>query len=137
MEWFFDHYAGHVTDARRRGCRRARAPTWPGCRPAVVVTAEFDPLRDEGEAYAAALSAAAELPVGGAHALRVKRTRIEVAAPGRGAEVAMADRAALAVGVVGVEVAVGHVVPVGIVPRPRDRWPAGPRCCPPSATSGW
>jgi cation diffusion facilitator CzcD-associated flavoprotein CzcO/acetyl esterase/lipase len=56
MRWFWDHYAddadrAHPKAAPRRG-------TLAGLPPAVVVTAEFDPLRDEGEAYAEALAEA-------------------------------------------------------------------------------
>ncbi len=57
MNWFYDHY---VDEADRADPRFApiRNPNLVGLPPAFIVTCEFDPLRDEGEAYARALAAA-------------------------------------------------------------------------------
>ena len=58
MEWFCGHYLAdkaHGTDWR---VSPLRAKNLAGVAPAVVTTAWFDPLRDEGAAYAKALSAA-------------------------------------------------------------------------------
>ena len=57
MEWFWDHYAdeGERTDPR---VAPLRADSLAGLPPALVVVAEFDPLHDEGVAYAEAMSAA-------------------------------------------------------------------------------
>lgn len=58
MEWFCGHYLadpGHAADWR---VSPLRAPSLAGVAPAIVTTAWFDPLRDEGVAYARALEAA-------------------------------------------------------------------------------
>lgn len=56
MEWFVGHYAGSASDLSDPRLDALGVKDLSNLPPAWVTTCEFDPLRDEGEAYAAALS---------------------------------------------------------------------------------
>ena len=56
MRWFWSLYLGATTDAPL--ARVGRTPDLSGLPSATVITAEYDPLRDEGVAYAARLEQA-------------------------------------------------------------------------------
>jgi len=55
MRWFWHHYLEKPEDAADPYASPIRAATLEGVAPATVITAEYDPLRDEGEAYASRL----------------------------------------------------------------------------------
>lgn len=58
MEWFMGHYVPEGTDPADLRLSPAQEMNLEGLAPAIVVTAGFDPLVDEGEAYAKRLDAA-------------------------------------------------------------------------------
>jgi acetyl esterase/lipase len=58
MSWFEGHYLGPAGDPDHPDASPLLAPLLDRLPPAFVLTAEFDPLRDQGEQYAARMRAA-------------------------------------------------------------------------------
>ena len=55
MRYYWDHYLNDAGEARHPLAAPRQAASLANLPPALVVTAEYDPLRDEGEDYGAAL----------------------------------------------------------------------------------
>jgi acetyl esterase len=58
LRWCWDHYLSGAADADDPYASPLRAPSLERLPPALVMTAELDPLRDQGEAYAGRLESA-------------------------------------------------------------------------------
>lgn len=56
MKWFWAHYLSKPEDASNPYVCPIKANDLSGLPPALMITAEYDPLRDEGEAYAKKLA---------------------------------------------------------------------------------
>ena len=92
MRWFWELY---VPDAEQRLHQHAsplRAADLSGLPPALIITAEFDPLRDEGEAYAQRLADAG---------VQVAATRYGGMIHGFFTQIGLLDRSAEAINEVG------------------------------------
>jgi cation diffusion facilitator CzcD-associated flavoprotein CzcO/acetyl esterase/lipase len=68
MQWFWDHYAPDPSARTRPDASPLRADSLAGLPPTVIITAEHDVLRDEGEAYAGRLAE---------HGVRVEHKRFD------------------------------------------------------------
>ena len=58
MKWFWHHYIGDEVDPAQAYVSPLRASNLSNLPPTTVITAEFDPLRDEGESFAKLLAQA-------------------------------------------------------------------------------
>jgi acetyl esterase len=84
MVWCWGLYLEKPEDGAHPYASPIRADDLSGLAPAIVVTAEFDPLRDDGAAYARALSAAGVPTIykdyaGAIHSARGAQANVDVA----------------------------------------------------------